>query len=139
VKQSWQAVVRAPPKAVFQFLWDVQLIEEYTKLKVTTSDDEVGAGFSWTERRLLRKRTWTMTAFDRRGLCFTATSGDLSVTWAAKKGGTGSTNLRMTAEGAKAAIARFAKTDGKRMARLAGCLETEAPKQGAQTEAHSRA
>ncbi|MGB1585536.1 MAG: hypothetical protein ACPHID_00635 [Thermoplasmatota archaeon] len=120
--QRWQALIRAPPKSVFQFLYDVTLLEDYSNWKVTLLDDAVGEGFRWRESRFLAKRTWTMTAFDRRALTFTATCGDLSLTMAAKKGGPGSCNVQMRVEGPDAAVARFAKTDGDRLERLAALL-----------------
>ena len=118
-----QTTVRAPPKAVFPFLHDVTLLEDITPWRVTPLGDEVGVGFQWRESRPLRRRTWTVTAFDRRGLSFTAESGSLRMTLAARKGGTGSTNVRMVVDGDEGAVRRFGKTDGDRLERLRAFLE----------------
>ncbi len=118
----WQATVKAPPKSVFQFLYDVTNLEEYSDWNVTPLEDTVGEGFQWRESRFLQRRTWTMTAFDRRKLTFTATSGDLTLVLAAKKGGPGSSNVQMRVDGPEKAVARFAKTDGDRLDRLAALL-----------------
>lgn len=120
--ERWQATIRAPPKSVFQFLYDVTQLEDYSDWNVTPLDDTVGEGFQWRESRLLRRRTWTMTAFDRRGFTFTATCGDLQLTMTAKKGGPGSSNVQMRVDGPDAAVKRFAKTDGDRLERLAALL-----------------
>lgn len=118
-----QALVRAPPKAVFQFLFDVTLLDDITPWRVTPLGDEVGVGFQWRESRLLRRRIWTVTAFDRRGLSFTAETRGLTMTLAAKKGGTGSTNVRMVVDGDERAVRRFQRTDGDRLERLRAFLE----------------
>lgn len=118
-----QVLIRAPPKSVFQVLADVTVIEECTPWKVTPLADAVGVGFQWRESRGLRRRTWTMTAFDRRGLSFTAAYGGLAMTVAAKKGGPGSCNVRMTVDGDEKAVARFEKSDGDRLERLRDWLD----------------
>lgn len=118
-----QTLIRAPPKAVFQFLADVTMLEEITTWKVQPDGDEVGQGFTWSEKRLLRRRRWEMTHFDRRGLTFTMEGNGLTVVIAAKKGGTGSCNIRMIVEGDDRAVRRFERTDGDRLERLAAYLE----------------
>lgn len=118
-----QATIRAPPKAVFQFLYDVTLLEDLSGWRVKPLGSEVGEGFQWRESRFLRRRLWTVTAFDRRGLSYTAEWDGIRVTLAAKKGGTGSTNVRMVVEGDEKAVRQFEKTDGDRLERLRALLE----------------
>lgn len=116
--------MRAPPKSVFQLLIDPTVIEEFTKWRVD-AEEEIGAGTEWTERRLLRKRSWAVTAFDRRGLSFTQSDGTVSVRFAAKKGGPGSCNVQMVVEGPEAAVEKFLKSDGDRLDRMRDWLESD--------------
>lgn len=115
--------MRAPPKTVFQFLFDVTLLEEYTPWRVKVMGDEFGEGLQWSESRFLRRRVWTVTAFDRRKLSFTAKWKGIEMTLMAKKGGTGSTNVQMRVGGPDRAVARFERTDGDRLDRLNAFLE----------------
>ncbi len=118
-----QTLVRAPPKAVFQLLADVTMLEEISNWKVHPDGDEVGEGFTWSERKLWQRRRWEMTQFDRRGLNYTMQGNGITVVVAAKKGGTGSCNVRMMVEGDDRAVRRFERTDGDRLERLAAYLE----------------
>lgn len=111
----------APPKHVFQFLCAVDAIPEYTRWTVEFADDGFGEGFTWTEKRGLKRRQWTITAYDRRKFTFTQSRGDLHVTFAAKKGGAGSTNAQMKATGPGAQ--KFLKSDGDRLDRLKAYLQ----------------
>lgn len=118
-----QTLLRAPPKAVFQVLYDVTLVGDVTPWRVTPLGSEVGEGFRWRESRFLRRREWTVTRFDRRGLSYTAEWGGVRLTLEAKKGGTGSTNVRMVVEGDERAVRRFERTDGDRLERLRALFE----------------
>ncbi len=118
-----QTLIRAPPKAVFQLLADVTMLEEISRWKVEPDGDEVGAGFSWSERKWWRRRRWTMTQFDRRGLSYTMEGNGLTVVITAKKGGTGSCNVRMIVDGAPSAVRRFERSDGDRLERLGAYLD----------------
>lgn len=118
-----QATIRVPPKAVFDFLCDPSVWEECTDWRVVEGDGRFGEGFTWQERRRLTRRTWTVTAFDRRGLTFTAESGEVTMTFRCKKGGTGSCNAQMRIEGEPKAVARFEKSDGDRLERFRDWLE----------------
>jgi hypothetical protein len=121
--ESRQVTFPAPPKTVFQFLFDVSLIAEYTPWKVDFDGDEFGVGFTWHEKRLLSRRTWTVQAFDRRGLTFSASWGDIQVSFAAKKGGPGSCNVRMKVDGEPAAVRKFLNSDGDRLELLRAYLQ----------------
>lgn len=112
-----------PPKNTFQFLCAIDAIEEFTKWKVTFEDDGFGEGFTWTEKRGFKKRTWTITAYDRRKLTFTQETDGVKVTFAAKKGGAGSCNAQMQVTGPKADS--FLKTDGDRLDSLKAYLESD--------------
>ncbi len=113
-----QVLLRAPPKTVFQFLYDVTLLEEFTKWRVTLLGDEFGTGFQWRESRFLRKREWTVTEYDRRGCSFAAEWNGVTIRLVAKKGGTGSTNVQMRVDGDEAAVRKFERSDGDRLDRL---------------------
>lgn len=103
-------------------LIDPSVWEESTGWRVDV-DGEVGLGDSWTEKRRLRRRAWTVIAFDRRGLSLTVDDGaGLRVTYTAKKGGPGSCNVQMRIEGDDKAVAAFEKSDGDRLERLAAWL-----------------
>lgn len=110
-----------PPKSVFQFLCAIDAVPEYMGGKVEFEDDGFGTGFTWTEKRGLRKRRWTITAYDRRALTFTMESKDVVVKFAAKKGGAGSCNAQMNVSGPGAQ--KFLKTDGDRLERLKAFLQ----------------
>ncbi len=114
-----------PPKPVFQFLCDPTIVEEFTKWRVTELGDRFAEGFQWQESRPLARRTWTVTAYDRRGLTFTAAWNGLTVSFAAKKGGTGSCNLQMRVDGDARAVAKFEKTDGDRLESFRLLMEGE--------------
>lgn len=115
-----QALLKAPPKTVFQFLCDPTMLEEISRWKV---DAPAGfdVGTQWTERRLLARRTWEVVAFDRRGLSFTL-DGPVRLHMACKKGGPGSCNVHMHVEGSQRAVAKFMRTDGDRLDRLAAWM-----------------
>ena len=115
-----QALLKAPPKTVFQFLSDPTLLEEISRWKVD-GPDTMAVGTAWIERRGLRRRTWTVTTYDRRGLAFSI-EGPVAVTFACKKGGPGSCNVQMDVAGDPKAVARFERTDGDRLDRLAAWL-----------------
>ncbi len=106
-----QATIRMPPKSVFQFLCDPTWIEEVSKVTVVEDDGPFGEGFGWTEKRLLQRRRWEVTAYDRRALTFSATDGTITLHVAAKKGGTMSCNVQMRAEGPAKAVAKFEGED----------------------------
>ncbi len=118
-----QVTIRMPPKPVFQFLCDPTIVEEFTKWRVQEGEGAFGPGFSWQESRLLARRNWTVTAYDRRGLTFTAKGNGVEVSFAAKKGGTGSCNLQMRVDGDAKAVARFEKTDGDRLEQFRALME----------------
>lgn len=118
-----QVTLKAPPKAVFQLLLDVTTLEEYTPWRVEPMGDAVGVGFQWKEKRGLKRRTWTVTAFDRRGFSMTSECNGLSLTMAAKKGGPGSCNVQMRVDGAAAAVAKFERSDGDRLDALKAWLD----------------
>lgn len=117
-----QVLLRFPPKSVFQVLTDPTVIEEFTNWRVQ-GPDRFDVGARWTERRFLRKRTWAVTAYGRRGLTFTMEGEGVTVAFAAKKGGPQSCNVQMQVDGPPRAVARFEKTDGDRLERLRDWLE----------------
>lgn len=117
-----QTLLRFPPKSVFQVLSDPTVLEEFTKWRVD-APDRLDVGSRWTERRWLRRRAWTVTAYDRRGLTFTVEGQGMTVSFAAKKGGPGSCNVQMRIEGPANKVARFERTDGDRLDRLRDWLE----------------
>lgn len=117
-------LLRAPPKSVFQLLSDPTMLEEFTKWRVD-ADEPLADGVTWTERRALRKRTWTVSTFDRRGLSFAMEGSGVTVHFAAKKGGPGSCNAHMRITGEPPAVARFEKSDGDRLDLLKAWLESD--------------
>lgn len=99
-------------------LCDVTLIEDISGWRVQGTP-EIQMGTTWEERGRWRRRTWSITDFDRRGLRFTMTGSGVDVTFAAKKGGPGSCNVEMTVTGEPRAVARFERREGDRLERLA--------------------
>ncbi len=107
------ATVLCPPKSVFQFLTDAELVMELDdRYRVAGDDDFLSLGASWEEKRgRFGKRTaWEVTRFDKKGRTLTASQLQsklpATITWSAKKGGTGSSNVSLTIDvegGGKAA------------------------------------
>ncbi len=107
---------------MFQFLYDVTLLEEFTKWRVTPLGDEFGEGFQWRESKFLKSRVWTVTEYDRRACSYSAEWNGITMSLVAKKGGTGSSNVQMRVEGDEAVVRKFEKTDGDRLDQLKAYL-----------------
>ena len=119
-----QVLFRFPPKSVFQVLTDPTLVEEFTAWRVKgDGPSRFEEGTTWTERRGLKRRRWTVTAYDRRGLTYTVEGQGVRVSVAAKKGGPGSCNVQMRVDGPASAVVRFEKTDGDRLEKLRDWLD----------------
>jgi hypothetical protein len=114
---------RFPPKSMFQVLCEPATLEEFTPWKVN-EPARFERGATWSERRGLKRRNWTVTAYDRRGLSFTQEWRGLAVSFACKKGGPGSCNVQMDIEGHAGQVARFRRTDGDRLERMKAWLES---------------
>ncbi len=106
-------MLRIPPKDAFQFVcWIDGLDEIDSKVRVAVSEGTFGEGFEWEERRGLvsRRDHWRVTAYDRRGLTWTARTTDDSASLSAsvKKGGPGSCNVHWRVEGPSSIVRRYA-------------------------------